>query len=231
MEETKIKLVVFDIAGTTLYDENYVHQSLIKAMSSFGYSISTEEANNVMGYPKPYAIKELLKIKENNSEKITEKLIDKIHSVFVQDMKAFYKTNSQVKPVMQAEETFILLKKMGIKIALDTGFSKEITDVIIERLQWKKNGLIDAYISSDEVEAGRPYPYMIHTLMSLFNISSAEEVAKVGDTISDLQEGNNAACKYVIGVTTGAYSKAQLQNHKHTHLIDNLLDVIHIVTH
>lgn len=71
---------------------------------------------------------------------------------------------------------------------------------------------------------------MIQTLMSKLEIESSEEVAKVGDTISDLQEGNNAACKYVIGITTGAFTKTQLQNHPHTHLVDNLLDIINIVT-
>ncbi len=229
MEKSTIKLVVFDIAGTTVKDENYVHQSLINAMASVGYVVSIEEANTVMGYPKPYAINELLKIKEAKSEIINENFIGKIHNVFVKEMIEFYKTSSNVKPTDYAEETFILLKKLGIKVALDTGFSKNITDVIIERLQWKKNGLIDAYISSDEVEDGRPYPFMIHTLMSQLNINSSDSVAKVGDTVSDLQEGNNAACKYVIGITTGAYSKEQLQNTPHTHLIDNLLNVVDIV--
>jgi phosphonatase-like hydrolase len=230
MNSTEIKLVVFDIAGTTLKDENYVHQSLIKAMSFFGYSVSVEEANRVMGYPKPYAILELLNEKESNHNEISQNLIDNIHDFFVRDMIDFYTNSNEVKSADYAEETFILLKKLGIKVALDTGFSKDITDVIIDRLQWKKNGFIDAYISSDEVEGGRPYPYMIHTLMSFFDILSSDQVAKVGDTISDLQEGNNAACKYVIGVTTGAYTKAQLEKTPHTHLINNLLDVVNIVT-
>ena len=229
MEKSAIELVVFDIAGTTVKDENYVHKALINAMSSFGYDVSLEEANAVMGYPKPFAINELLKLKENEKEIIHKNYIDKIHTVFVEEMIDFYKNNNLVKACDNAEETFILLKKLGIKVALDTGFSKNITDIIIERLKWKENGLIDGYISSDEVEEGRPYPYMIHTLMSQFNISSSEAVAKVGDTISDLKEGNNAACKYVIGITTGAFTKEQLQQSPHTHLINNLLEVVSIV--
>lgn len=230
MKEAKIKLVVFDIAGTILYDNHFVHQSLINAMSSFGYKVSLEEVNNVMGYAKPYAIKELLKTKEQAPEVITKHLINKIHNVFTEEMIDFYKTNSKVKPTDYAEETFILLKKLGMKVALNTGFSKNITDVIVDRFQWKKNGFIDAVISSDQVEAGRPYPYMIHTLMSLLNIHSSEEVAKVGDTVSDLQEGNNAACKYVIGIVNDACSEEDLKKIPHTHLITNLLEVVNIVT-
>lgn len=230
MTEPRIRLVVFDIAGTTVKDENYVHQTLINSMQKYGYTVSIEEANAVMGYPKPYAIRELLKIKEEDSNKINDGFVTKIHEAFVAEMIAFYKSDPNVVPINNAEETFILLKKLNIKVALDTGFSKEITDVIINRLNWKENGLIDASISSDEVEDGRPYPYMIHTLMSMLNIRNSDAVAKVGDTISDLQEGNNAACKYVIGITTGAFTKQQLKKHPHTHLVDNLLEVINIVT-
>jgi len=230
MKTSEIKLVVFDIAGTTVKDEKSVHRILINTVSKFGYNVSIDEVNAVMGYPKPFAIEELLKLKEKNEDKITLEFVNNIHEVFETKMLDFYKNSSDVVAVNNAEETFLLLKKLGIKVALDTGFSKKITDVIVDKLKWKKNGLIDAYISSDEVKDGRPYPYMIQTLMSKLEIESSEEVAKVGDTISDLQEGNNAACKYVIGITTGAFTKTQLQNHPHTHLVDNLLDIINIVT-
>jgi len=41
--------------------------------------------------------------------------------------------------------------------------------------------------------------------MKDLNIIDAHEVAKVGDTASDMQEGTSAGCKYVIGITTGAF--------------------------
>ena len=55
-----IKLAVFDMAGTTVKDQDNVHQALINAMAHFGFSVSREEANDVMGYPKPVAIRQLL---------------------------------------------------------------------------------------------------------------------------------------------------------------------------
>jgi len=230
MQETSIELVVFDIAGTTIKDANNVHLSLIKALNYFNYELSISEANEVMGYPKPYAIEQLLLKKERDISKITPAYIDCIHQFFEADMIDFYSNTSKIEATLYAEETFILLKKMGIKVALNTGFSKKITATIIERLQWLNKGFIDAHRSSDEVEAGRPYPYMIHSIMSQLNINSAESVAKVGDTISDLQEGNNAGCKYVIGITSGAYSRTVLEKHTHTHLVDNLLDIIQIIS-
>jgi phosphoglycolate phosphatase-like HAD superfamily hydrolase len=66
--------------------------------------------------------------------------------------------------------------------------------------------------------------------MSVLNIDSTSQVAKVGDTVSDLQEGNAAGCRYVIGVTGGAYSAEELGREKHTHLISKLTDVVSIVS-
>lgn len=54
-------------------------------------------------------------------------------------------------------------------------------------------------------------------------------MAKVGDTVSDLQEGSAAGCRYVIGITTGAYSAQELSKENHTHLVERLRDVIDIV--
>ena len=76
-----------------------------------------------------------------------------------------YEYSPEVKAMPPAENVFLQLKEKGIRIALNTGFSRDIADVIVSRLQWKEKGLIDDYIASDEVEAGRPQPFMIQTLM------------------------------------------------------------------
>ena len=48
-----IKLVVFDMAGTTIEDDDFVHQSLMEAMDEEKIYVSRDEVNEVMGYPKP----------------------------------------------------------------------------------------------------------------------------------------------------------------------------------
>lgn len=55
-----IELVVFDMAGTTVYDDRFVHKVLQNTMSRYDVMISLDEANRVMGIPKPVAIKQLL---------------------------------------------------------------------------------------------------------------------------------------------------------------------------
>ena len=84
--------------------------------------------------------------------------------------------------------------------------------------------MVDATISSDEVARGRPYPDMIRELMRRFAITDPKRVAKVGDTPADLEEGHNAGCGLVVGVTEGTHSRDQLEPHPHTHLISTVAD-------
>ena len=50
-------------------------------------------------------------------------------------------------------------------------------------------------------------------------------VAKIGDTPSDLGEGNAAGCGLVIGVTNGTHTREQMAAHPHTHLIASLAEL------
>jgi phosphoglycolate phosphatase-like HAD superfamily hydrolase len=85
--------------------------------------------------------------------------------------------------------------------------------------------VIDADVTSDEVPRGRPHPDMIRHLMKRLGVREASSVAKVGDTRADLEEGANAGCGLVIGVTTGSYSRVQLQACRHSHIVKSVAEV------
>lgn len=223
-----IELVVFDMAGTTVRDRNFVGIAFQQAMRSQGYDIAIENVNPLMGYEKPLAIKMMLEVREPDKSKITESLVDSIHTHFVNGMIDFYKTTDEIAPLPNVEETFAALRAEGVKIALNTGFSRNIADVIVDRLGWADR--IDCLVASDEVPYGRPYPDMIRKIMASLGITSAENVAKVGDTEVDINEGINAGCKYVIGVTTGAFTREQLLPYKPTHVIDDIAEVPGIIS-
>jgi len=160
-----VELVVFDIAGTTVEDNGEIATAFQEALKAFGYKIPVEKINPLMGYKKTEAIKRLLKEYESKKEKISSDYIQKIHQLFLERMMEFYSSTNQLKPMPFAEEVFACLKEKNIVIGLDTGFSKEITDIIIHRLGWLKDNKVDHVISSNEVIAGRPFPYMIEELM------------------------------------------------------------------
>jgi phosphonatase-like hydrolase len=215
-----IKLAVFDIAGTTVADQHVVADAFCKAFKSFGYDgIVKEDVKPLMGYKKPEAIRMVLK---NIGANASDELVESIHTEFVNEMMDHYEYSSEVKPMQQTENVFLQLKRKGIRIALNTGFSRDIADVIVHRLQWKERELIDDYIASDEVKAGRPEPFMIQTLMQRAGITDAKEVIKIGDTEVDVNEGRNAGCSLVVAVTTGAFTKEQLAAYHPDHIIDDL---------
>lgn len=222
----QIELVVFDLAGTTVKDNQDVHKVLRKAMAQFGVAILLEDANEVMGIPKPVAIRMLL---EQKKLPATAERIDAIHQVFVADMIRFYEHDLSVGEKDGVTATFRKLKELNIKVAVDTGFDRPITNALLNRVGWIQQNLVDCSVTSDEVLRGRPYADLIFKAMELTGVSNAQHVAKVGDTASDLQEGVNAGCGLVVGITSGAFSRHQLLKEKHTHLIDSITEIIPLV--
>jgi phosphonatase-like hydrolase len=226
---SNIQLVVFDIAGTTVYDKGDVAHSFIGAFREFGFTMPEQEVKRVMGFRKIDAIRRLLD-KFAPAHKDNQGLIDHIHSRFTDTMISFYRADGELRPLPHAEQVFSALKQKGLKIALNTGFTRAITDTILHRLQWNNgNGYIDQVICSDEVPEGRPSPYMIHQLMEKLEISSPNHVLKVGDTEVDVEEGRNAGCGVVVSVTTGAYTRDQLQQYHPDHIIDSLEELLPII--
>jgi phosphonatase-like hydrolase len=217
-----IELVVFDIAGTTVSDRGDINNVFRQAFVNAGITnVDAGDINKVMGYRKKEAIKILLEKYKPGFEN-DEQLIEVIHEDFSRQMIQYYETSEDLKPFPFAEKVFQDLQSNKIKVALNTGFTKAVTESILKRLHWDQASFIDHVICSDEVIEGRPYPYMIQYLMQTMNIESPESVAKVGDTKVDIEEGINAGCGIVVAVTTGAYTKDELIRCHPDFIIDSL---------
>lgn len=224
-----IKLIVFDLAGTTIKDNFDVHRVLQYTLASHNVIISIEEANTVMGIPKPVAIRALLLKKYDHTVPIADEWIDAIHKQFVGEMVRFYETSSTVGEKEGVTDTFARLRSMGIKVAIDTGFNRTITTSILKRMNWMGNQLIDCSVTSDEVPRGRPYPDMIFEAMKQTGVFNAGKVVKVGDTASDMQQGKAAGCGMTVAITSGAFSRALLEREQPSHLIENIPDVMKLI--
>ncbi|HEX6431816.1 MAG TPA: HAD-IA family hydrolase [Niastella sp.] len=216
---SSIQLVVFDIAGTTVRDTGNVAKAFIDAFREFDIEVPTSPINHVMGFRKKDAIR-LLLAGDNN-----DVLIEQIHEAFIRNMLALYENGPELTPLPQVEETFQQLKQWGIKIALNTGFTRPVTDAILQRLQWTIPETIDMVLCSDEVTEGRPQPDMIKTIMQQMDITDSKAVVKVGDTRVDVEEGRNAGCGLVVSVTTGAYTRSELALCKPDYIIDSIAEL------
>ncbi len=224
-----IELVVFDIAGTTVKDKGEISIAFQMAMKEFGYDIPKHAISPLMGYKKPEAIRMMLDAFEPDEKVVTQELIDAIYEEFIVAMIEYYHTDNAVEAFEQAEEVFATLKSKGIKIGLDTGFSKSIASVIMDKLGWLRDQKVDCMVCSDEVPLGRPHPYMIEKMMQQTGVKEAQHVIKVGDTEVDVNEGKNADCRFSIGITTGAFTAEELAPFEPSFIIGQLKELIPIV--
>jgi len=212
------RLVIFDLAGTTVHDPGAVNRCFLEAMQAAGLDSDPAEIDAVMGLPKPEAFRLLISKAPGGAEALGR--LDEIHADFVARMLDYYRTDPEVAEVEGVSRLFADLRKSGVLVGVNTGFSREITRTILDRLGWERDALVAASVSSDEVPRGRPSPDMIARLMKELGVEQASDVAKVGDAPADLQEGTNAGCGLVIGVTWGSHSRSQLERHPHTHIVD-----------
>lgn len=222
MSQHYIRLVVFDMAGTTVHDGDAVHHCLMEALSAGGVDVTREEVNAVMGIAKPEAIKRLL---ESRGREASEGDVARLHESFQTLMRRHYDTSPEVREAGGAGEVFRALRAAGIRVALDTGFDRETAETVLRRLRWRVGETIDALVTVSDVARGRPYPDMAIECMRLTGISEARHTAKAGDTPADLGEGASAGCGMVIGVTSGSHTREELAAFGHTHLIETVAEI------
>lgn len=201
-----IELLVLDMAGTTIDEDNVVYKTLMKAVNDYGYNVSLEKVLlSCAGMEKLEAISSLLKEIGGNEEDAAA-----IFENFSDQLKTAYQ-NLEVKPINGVENFLIKMRAQDKKIVLNTGYTSEIAQQLLEKLSWKENAHFDALITADDVSESRPSPEMILLAMKKFNIQEPEKVLKAGDSVIDIEEGKNAGCGVTVAVLSGAQSKAELE--------------------
>ncbi|MBO0861061.1 MAG: phosphonatase-like hydrolase [Chloracidobacterium sp.] len=221
--ESSIELMVFDMAGTTVSEGGAVYQCLRDTLEANGLGVPAGSLNEVKGMDKYEALRTLIERSDMREELLPG--LDAIHEDFVERMIKLYRNAPSVGETPGASETFRRLRRAGVKIALNTGFSRDIAQTLIDRLGWERDELIDASVTSDEVNRGRPHPDMIQLLMLKLGVTDPRRVAKVGDTPADLLEGRNSGCGLIVGVTGGSSAREQLELYPHDHLIGSVAEL------
>ncbi len=130
----------------------------------------------------------------------------------------------QVKEIQGASEAFRFLRRHGVKVAVNTGFPREVAAEIIDRLAWERTGVIDSWTCSEAVGKSRPDPAMIHALMSGLGVEDPSTVMKVDDTATGIEEGLNAGA-VAIGVLTGTQTRERLLQARPHDIIQSVRDL------
>ncbi len=235
----KISMVMFDLSGTTVYDDTGVRDCLYKAAQEFKLNTTPDEILLHMGTNKIHLyqflisrargkkidVKDFEKIKDPETYDEAKKVFDRYEEIMIEHYR------KEVKEVPGAADTFRWCHDHGIKVATDTGFHHEITEAIMDGLGWVRDGLVDLPVDVEHVpgQIGRPAPFMIYYAMTQLDVQNIHEVIKIGDTPADMLEGRNAGCRGVIGVLSGPRPVTAWGRYWHTHVIPSVADLPELI--
>lgn len=204
-----IKTIIFDWAGTTVdFGCMTPVMAFKKAFLEKGIHLTFDDIREPMGMLKrdhTATLLQLPQIQQQWDEKYRrlpdEGDIDTIYARFETFLFADLAKNSDLKP--ETLEVFQRLKAAGYNIGTTTGYTSGMM-AVVEKVA-ADAGYTPDFVATADVTGnlGRPYPYMIYQNMAHFKSQSVREVVKVGDTVSDIQEGLNAGV-YTVAVTVGS---------------------------
>ncbi|MCD8435046.1 phosphonatase-like hydrolase [Tenacibaculum dicentrarchi] len=223
MSETKrkIEMVVFDMAGTTVNEQNVVYKTLHKAIVAANVEVSLETVLEYgAGKEKHKAIKDVLTHLKSDKLKDSQTIFDN----FKKSLAVAYEF-LEVKPIKGVEKVLLNLRSEGVKVVLNTGYDRKTATLLLDKLQWDEKIHYDALITASDVVNGRPHPDMIFQAMELFGITDASKVLKAGDSAIDIEEGKNAGCGITVGVLSGAQTKVQLEKQNPTYILESLVNL------
>ncbi len=233
-----VKLVVLDMAGTTVKDDHEVERCFYEAAIQSDLPATRERIKAMQGYPKLQVMRLLWAEAIGQHYPEVEARAQHSYAIFKEVLEAHYHKHP-VYPTKGALELFEWLRGRGIKIALTTGFYRQVTNIILKKLEWDKNlmnnylghngSVIDLSLTPDETGRGRPYPDMILKAMEMLNVSDSQQVINIGDTPADLQAGKAARCLKALAVTNGTHTREELSAYDNDGLLDHVLQVRDVI--
>jgi phosphonatase-like hydrolase len=216
---TAYLLAALDMAGTTVDEGGLVYSAVEAAVAeAVGGPVPAELTGQWKGTSKEEAIAGLLRAVGSDASRAR---VLKVYEVFAGKLDEAYAATPPA-PVPGVVEMFETLRRAGVKVALQTGYAAPVADSIMDALGWKVGETVDALVTSDTVAASRPAPYLIFHAMEATGVRDVRRVLTAGDTPNDLGAGMNAGAGFVVGVTTGSFTRSQLEAEPHTHILDSV---------
>lgn len=225
-----ISAIMLDWAGTVVDHGSMAPILALQALfSTHGIDLSAKDARKDMGLLKRDHIQAILQLdnvraewtKQFGSEPSPEDL-NSLYAEFGPLQMDIITKHSDV--IDGAAETVERWKSRDIRIGSTTGYTRAMLNPVIA--QARSQGYSpDSSVCPDEVGAGRPAPWMLFRNAQLLDVYPLSRCVKIGDTISDIEEGRNAGM-WTIGLTrtgnmvgTDAATFAALPDSQKQHLV------------
>jgi len=195
----KVRLVVFDMAGTTVDDVidgvPLVLRSYDEAFRRHGVEVPMDVLNDMRGRDKKEVIEEL------GGSKASE--------IYKDFLAILHENTGRVREIAGAGDVFRALRAEGVKVALGSGFPATVTQEIVENLGWSGRDIVDYWTCSEIVGENRPSPAMIRMAMRHTGVRDPVQVVKVDDTAIGIEEGHNAK-SFTVAVLTGTQRREKI---------------------
>ncbi|MFD7555093.1 phosphonatase-like hydrolase [Streptomyces sp. NPDC059835] len=216
------RLIVLDMAGTTVADGGLVERAFERAAGHLGvepgsadHAAKLQYVRDTMGESKISVFRHLFD---------TEELAQRANSAFEQAYGELVDAGL-ISEIPGARAAIERLRAEGRTVVLTTGFARVTQDAILDALGWQ--GLADLTLCpADAGGRGRPYPDMVlAAFLRTGAVDDVREIVTAGDTAYDMLSGTRAGAGTVAGVLTGAHDRAALTGHGATHVLDSVAEL------
>ncbi|POX56054.1 haloacid dehalogenase [Streptomyces sp. Ru71] len=219
MTSPDIRLVVLDMAGTTVADGGLVEQAFEAAAAELGVEPGTPDHADKLAYVRATMGESKISVFRHlfGAEDLAQRANTAFEKAYGDLVDA-----GRVAPVPGAREAVERIQATGRTVVLTTGFARATQDAVLGALGW--HDLVPLTLCpADAGGRGRPYPDMV--LEAFLRTGAADDVrqiAVVGDTSYDMLSGVRAGAAVVAGVLTGAHDADALRAAGATHVLDSV---------
>jgi phosphonoacetaldehyde hydrolase len=215
-----VRAVLFDLIGTTVRekDSSTIEKCLQLAFADHNIKLPPDLVKGHRGKSKRELISTLL-LSLKAPLHLTSDVLARFKVHFESQLHNF-DTNPDLEEIIQ------FLHVNDIRTGIGTGLTSDLLQTIFKHLKWDRT-VFDYVGSASEAGRGRPFPDMINNMRSMLGISP-REFLKVGDTVSDIQEGKNAGVLTAV-LLSGTQDPVMLIKQNPDFVLHKLTDLIEIL--
>src|SRR5690554_6169 len=192
-----LQAVIMDLAGTCVdFGSLAPIKAFLELFAGEGIDLSEAEAREPMGTEKREHIRRLLAIPRIRDQWVSSfgkepgnTDIDRLYKTFLPLQTAAIAERTKLIPGARTLQDF--LHERGIKLGVNTGYSREMVNVMLPSLV-DQGFQPKSVVVATEVPQGRPAPHMSLKNAIELGITAVQACVKVDDTATGIEEGLNA---------------------------------------
>ncbi|EOM74562.1 phosphonatase-like hydrolase [Rhodococcus rhodnii] len=225
-EPSRISLVVFDMAGTTVEDGGLVRRAFVAADEHAGLAATDAERAEMLDYVDVTMGQSKITVFRHlaHGDEATAQAANAAFEAAYAAMVA----GGEVSAMPGALDTFAELRARHVKIALTTGFARDTQNAILDALGWRE--IADVALCPGDGVRGRPHPDMPLTALLRTETESVSSMIVVGDSASDIVSGVRAGARASVGVLTGAHDRDRFVAAGATHVLGSVAEIPALIT-